>query len=234
MANTSCRRRAFTLVELLVVIGIIALLIAILLPSLSRAREQAKRVQCLSNLKQIGMATLAYTYENKGWFPSAAAFSQPDDWIYWESSRVGTRDQGALVKFLGDKKFIEEHYRCPSDNLTGHQNYPYSYTMNECMGGLLTADDGDLHARIKITQVKNPAEKILFIDESAQTIDDGCWAPQHYPKDGHNLISNRHDKSAEKSTDPHAGSGNALYTDQHAAYTDRIISTKIENWDPKR
>src|SRR5258706_6456591 len=56
----------FTLVELLVVIGIIALLVAILLPSMSRARQQAQAVQCASNLKQIGAAVQIYLNQNKG------------------------------------------------------------------------------------------------------------------------------------------------------------------------
>jgi prepilin-type N-terminal cleavage/methylation domain-containing protein/prepilin-type processing-associated H-X9-DG protein len=70
-------RMGFTLVELLVVIGIIALLISILLPSLNRARETANRVKCASNLRQVGTAIALYANENRGAYPRTAYSSGP-------------------------------------------------------------------------------------------------------------------------------------------------------------
>ena len=75
-------RRGFSLVELLVVIGIIAILIGILLPALSRARENAKTVQCGSNMRQIGMVMRMYAEEHKGWIPGSPNTSGA---FLWES-----------------------------------------------------------------------------------------------------------------------------------------------------
>ena len=84
MQIKSRSRKAFTLVELLVVIGIIALLISILLPALSKARESGNWVVCMSNLKQIGNAMVMYANENRGGLPRPASSGMgayPDDFI---------------------------------------------------------------------------------------------------------------------------------------------------------
>jgi prepilin-type N-terminal cleavage/methylation domain-containing protein/prepilin-type processing-associated H-X9-DG protein len=73
------RAGGFTLVELLVVIGIIALLISILLPSLNAAREQARTAKCLSNLQQLGLAAVTYTSANRGYIVPADVFYSNGD-----------------------------------------------------------------------------------------------------------------------------------------------------------
>src|SRR5687768_7582301 len=105
-AVSNCKRAAFTLVELLVVIGIIAVLIGILLPVLSRARAAANRAVCLSNIRQLGVGILMYCNDNKGWFPTCAVWElgsnykpYPEDWVHWQANR--NLMDSAIAKYVG-------------------------------------------------------------------------------------------------------------------------------------
>ena len=100
-------RRAFTLLELLIVIGIIALLAALLLPVASRVREQARATQCLSNLRQLGQSALLYVSSNDGSYPIATL----DIGLDWDlDSRVLPPKPGIMS--LGDAALPIQ--QCPS------------------------------------------------------------------------------------------------------------------------
>src|SRR5687768_8011808 len=97
-ARSPQRRAAFTLVELLVVIGIIAILISILLPTLNRARESARATKCLSNMRNLAQATLMFAQENRGLMPGRAASST----VMWDASRGKVRTVTAAEAAAGE------------------------------------------------------------------------------------------------------------------------------------
>src|SRR5579859_4250663 len=112
------RRKAFTLVELLVVIGIIAVLIAILLPVLQRAREQARIVTCASNERQIYAAMLMYAQQNSGILPVPADSPPyfPFLLVYMDDMGVYSYTRGALWQYIAGGPDVRQRlFLCPSD-----------------------------------------------------------------------------------------------------------------------
>jgi len=113
------RRGAFTLVELLVVIGIIAILVGLLLPTLSRAKEAANRTACLSNMRQLGTGLLEYSVKYKGYIPIGYMFKTTHQRM-WNYAAFYNRPDGygaVILGWLVDARLIRDGktYYCPSE-----------------------------------------------------------------------------------------------------------------------
>ena len=163
----SRKRRAFTLVELLVVIGIIALLISILMPALARARDQAQRAKCMSNLRNLTHAWTMYANDHKGrlvraetWPPNYTSVpKEPGGWV-WDGPGTAPIENGHLYKYLN----TVEVYRCPADfifeSTTGLPR-ARSYSINAYLNGSWTS----YPSVNQITRVKRSSEIFCFIEE---------------------------------------------------------------------
>ncbi|MCC7351284.1 MAG: prepilin-type N-terminal cleavage/methylation domain-containing protein [Phycisphaerales bacterium] len=181
----SRRIRAFTLVELLVVIGIIALLISILLPSLTQAREQAKSVQCLSNLRQVSLALQMYVNDNSGWFP-CYTFEFQGVPKPAAGGQFGWNDTLVRKGYLPTPKVFDcpsfeaetpDWNNLPQNHLDSEWTWAvwteYGYSMG-MIGATWTGTTlKQLTTPAKQSQVKNPAETIVLTDTRYYA--DGIW-----------------------------------------------------------
>jgi prepilin-type N-terminal cleavage/methylation domain-containing protein/prepilin-type processing-associated H-X9-DG protein len=199
--ETSSERPGFTLIELLVVIAIIAILAALLLPALARAKQKAQGIQCVSNDKQLLLAWLLYQDDNVSKFPPNpngqgsvdSTYSWVQGWLEWSPSWTDNTNLNQLVynqyAVLGpyDSK-NPGIYHCPADSYTcveGSQQFPRvrSRSMNGFIegGAYGTSASGEStwfpgwHCYNKVSDVINPApvDLFVFVDEHPDSINDG-------------------------------------------------------------
>jgi prepilin-type N-terminal cleavage/methylation domain-containing protein len=196
------KKKAFTLVELLVVIGIIALLIAILLPSLTRAREAANRTVCLSNLRQFGLAVQMYSMQYKGSIPIGYIQSGAGPQMGWNYvahlNRGGTVTQimlGCLVE-AGLMKQPKAFY-CPSEKF---DQWTYNTDINPWpfdkvpSSGVRDTRVGYGTRPVAIWQTNgtwpNPMPKLIHMKNLAIIVDTACFPTNLLTrhKDGINVL----------------------------------------------
>lgn len=238
------RHRAFTLVELLVVIGIIALLISILMPSLAKARVRAIEVQCLSRHRNLMNALFMYVDANNGWGPPSALLVNdgPIDWTCWTSNRF----LGQYVNNRNDRKdsaASTTEINCPlyqgsscGDNGIGI-NVHNGNNWFRSQGGMskFTARQRPANQIITFVDVYNGSgwEKFYFDDKGSNSAGGLATAMVAY-RHGNDTVASFADGHAETFTGtvPNTDSTTAtviptyMYSGLHAAYLDKSITYK--------
>jgi prepilin-type N-terminal cleavage/methylation domain-containing protein/prepilin-type processing-associated H-X9-DG protein len=253
MKNSTAKTAGFTLVELLVVIAIIAILAAILLPVLDKARARGQAVRCLNNMKQLGTGWIVYADENAdrlalNWvIPPPNWTSAPESWVTGNEMVLAEATNPACVQNGRLYSYIKspEVYRCPSLAGEAKVGVPAnqlvrSVSMNGRMGGarpgdVSTAGDtwdtsgmfGGTNPPIRLASAITrpaPVNAMVFIDESLNSVDDCFFVIQIDPSA---------DSWQNSPTARHSGGATMSFADGHVeTWHWRDITTEQDPNEP--
>ena len=194
--------KAFTLIELLVVIAIIGILAALLLPVLSAVQERGRRLTCLNNQRQLGIAWEVYAGDagdkmvvNDWELLNSISRSPSNSWVIGNAvldADPGTITSGTLFPYAKNVDL----YHCPDDRaLIQGTSTPKlrTFSLSCYMGGpAADTDNWDIHPLSRTSQIRNTAGALTFLDENDSTIDDGHFLYPTNDPNWYNLPSWRH------------------------------------------
>ena len=222
------RTHAFTLVELLVVIGIIALLISILLPTLSSAREASMRAKCLANLRTLGQTMHLYSNDSdgEGMFGAYSLSPPPPGFTtyqqFWFAARVrdasGNRwdpELGYLTPYYVDSEFLN----CPAANSIDYQNFVLLGTVP--MTTYAYNNNARANALDRMSNLESSTDTFALHDALAITSSGGAQGVYASLPPTVNGAPTFHGR--------HRGNGNVLWYDGHAGMEKPYISTLPSN-----
>jgi len=222
----------FALTGIAISVGSVLLLAS--LPPLGGSHIMARTVQCLSNLKSLGLASYMYQNDYSGLYPAAGSATPVyNDWVYWQPGR--DVNKGMLVPYMGNI-FKPKPYTCPDDATAAKRPanvYQYSYTanVNVFINENSTAA-GIPNTPLNFKKIRNPAMKIMLVEEDSASIDDAAWEPQRWKaRSAHNILSVRHFKMTTSAT-PNTGNANACFADGHSEWVQRADAMTAHFYDP--
>jgi prepilin-type processing-associated H-X9-DG protein/prepilin-type N-terminal cleavage/methylation domain-containing protein len=192
------KKQKFTLIELLVVIAIIAILASMLLPALNQAREKARAIACMNNLKQLGTVLNFYTQDNDDNLPPNRTYVAPH--MFWNSTIEGSGylipylptlagDPASAIGFVGFNGGSQRRskFSCPSFPLSKGPKY-YTYGYNLIMGSIGTTP---AYYR-KTSRHKHPTETCTLVDLESTTAGNADPHIQGYAPPNDYFVSYRH------------------------------------------
>ncbi|HTI97776.1 MAG TPA: prepilin-type N-terminal cleavage/methylation domain-containing protein [Dongiaceae bacterium] len=214
-------RSAFTLIELLVVIATIAILAALLVPALSKAKARASGIYCLNNTRQLALATTLYGDDHDSRLPYNLVMTAPggtgnlnwaNNFLDWEA---GNPDNTNVTKLLATglgpyTSRAASIYQCPSDRVlsaaqrqAGWSSRVRSYSLNAMLGDAGSVSQYGYNVNnpnyvqfFKITSILHPADIFSFLDEHPDSIGDGYFLERSYYKEWRDLPASYHNGAA--------------------------------------